>query len=216
MVRRTYQQPDCGLAVALDVLGERWTILILRELLLGPQRYTDLCDALDGLSTNLLTERLRHLEQVGVVCRVDLPPPAASSVYELTTLGIQLEPTLLELARWGCHFTSDARFHPRTAAFAMLMQYDAGQRGRSGITDAGPCRFEIEGHCLTAEIHEGRLATRPHPLGHPKAILSTDAGTYDDLLSGRLELAMAITTGRASILGDQAEIEHILEAVRIA
>src|ERR671915_2625434 len=100
-MRRSYQQ-YCAVAKALDVVGERWTLLILRDLVhLGPRRYTDLLHALPGIGTNLLAARLRALEEAGVVRRRRLPPPAASTVYELTEYGAGLDEAVYALARWG-------------------------------------------------------------------------------------------------------------------
>ena len=103
MSNRSYNQ-YCGLAYALDRIGERWTILIIRELITGPRRFTDLLDGLPGISTNLLAERLKDLEQQGMIWRRKLPPPAGTAVYELTELAKTLEPTLLELGKWGSQF----------------------------------------------------------------------------------------------------------------
>src|SRR3954467_13504421 len=100
MTTRSYNQ-YCGLSYALDKVGERWTLLIVRELVAGPRRFTDLMDGLCDISTNLLTERLKSLEQDGLVRRRPLLPPAASVVYELTPVGHALEKTLLELGKWG-------------------------------------------------------------------------------------------------------------------
>lgn len=96
MTSRSYNQ-YCGLAYALDIVGERWTILIIRELFAGPRRFTDLMEGLPGISTNLLGERLKRLEQQRIIKRRTLPPPAGSTVYELTALEQGLETTLLEL-----------------------------------------------------------------------------------------------------------------------
>ncbi len=91
----------CAMAHALDLVGDRWALLIVRELMRGPQRYTDLVDRLPGIGTNILAARLRDLEHHGVVLRRTLPPPAASKVYDLTDYGRQLRPALRELALWG-------------------------------------------------------------------------------------------------------------------
>src|SRR4051812_18714984 len=103
MKDRSYNQ-FCALAYALDIIGERWTLLIIRELLAGPRRFKDLIDGLPEISTNLLSERLKNLEQQGVIQRRVLPPPAGSSVYELTTVGLALEKAVLELGKWGSQF----------------------------------------------------------------------------------------------------------------
>src|SRR5918911_4085171 len=100
MERRSYRQ-YCGIAPALDLVGERWALLVVRELVLGPKRFSDLREGLPGIATNVLSQRLRELERDGVVVRRRLPPPAASSVYELTDYGQDLVPILLALGRWG-------------------------------------------------------------------------------------------------------------------
>jgi DNA-binding HxlR family transcriptional regulator len=107
MGRREYDQP-CSLACALDQIGERWSLLIVRELMLGPLRFSELDRAVGGAPTDVLTKRLRELEESGVVRRVELDPPASASVYELTALGRELERPLLELGRWGLNFHDPA------------------------------------------------------------------------------------------------------------
>src|SRR6476661_31064 len=97
---RSYDDP-CGIARALDAVGERWSLLVVRELVLGPKRFTDLQHGLPGVSTDILAARLRGLEEAGVVRRAALPPPAAAKVYELTDRGRELEPVLHALGRWG-------------------------------------------------------------------------------------------------------------------
>ena len=99
-MRKRYEQ-YCPVAHALDLVGERWALLVVRELMHGPKRYTDLADALPGIGTNILASRLRDLEAGGVVSKRTLPPPAASRVYELTEYGRELRPALRELALWG-------------------------------------------------------------------------------------------------------------------
>src|SRR5689334_24950673 len=107
MNNRTYNQ-YCGLAYALDIVGERWTLLIVRELVAGPRRFKDLLEGLPGVSTNLLAERLKGMEQQGLIRRRRLAPPAGSAVYELTAIGQALEPMLIELGRWGSQFVPPA------------------------------------------------------------------------------------------------------------
>jgi DNA-binding HxlR family transcriptional regulator len=103
MTRRQYGQA-CSVAGALDRIGERWSLLIVRELLLGPMRFSDLARAVGGAPTDVLTKRLRDLEQDGIVHRCELDPPASAVAYELTELGRELDRPLLELGRWGLNF----------------------------------------------------------------------------------------------------------------
>src|SRR5437763_15979991 len=108
MTRRSYSQ-YCAVARGLDVIGDRWMLLIVRDLLLGPKRYTDLLDGLPGIGTNLLALRLREMEQAGLVERAVLPPPVGSAVYQLTAAGRALAPVMVSLGRWGARFLGEPR-----------------------------------------------------------------------------------------------------------
>jgi DNA-binding HxlR family transcriptional regulator len=101
-VAKNYEQ-YCPVAHALELVGERWSLLIVRELLKGPKRYTDLADALPRIGTNVLAARLKDLEACGVIAKRRLPPPTPAQVYELTPYGVALRPVVRELARWGLH-----------------------------------------------------------------------------------------------------------------
>lgn len=127
---RTYGQ-YCALAKALDVVGERWSLLVVRELLLGERRYTDLLAGLPGISTDMLATRLRNLEEAEVIARRVLPPPAASTVYELTPAGRELEPAILALARWGLDRIGEKKrgetFRIEWAELMLRTMFDAEQ-----------------------------------------------------------------------------------------
>src|SRR5438105_13791967 len=101
--RRSYDQ-YCAVARGLDVIGDRWTLLLVRDLLLGPKRYKDLLSGLPGIGTNLLAARLKELEAAGLIERTGLPPPAGSAVYQLTETGQASETVMTALARWGARF----------------------------------------------------------------------------------------------------------------
>ena len=105
-LKRSYGQ-WCGIARALDIVGERWSLLIVRNLLVGPKRYRDLLDGLPGIGTNLLARRLRDLEGYGVVERAKLPAPASATVYQLTRKGLELEPVVLALGSWGWEYLGE-------------------------------------------------------------------------------------------------------------
>lgn len=201
MSKRTYDQPTCGLATALDLLGERWTLLIVRELLLGPQRYSDLQHSLPGLGTNLLAERLRHLESIGVVRRTQLPPPAASAVYELTELGCELEDVVIGLARWGSRFTCEPceqTFDPRRQAFAMFARLD---RVAARHVDE-MYEYRIGEHVITAHVTRGTVTATPAIGRRPDAVLTTDTQGFCELFErGRPPEELA-SEGRLQIEGD--------------
>jgi len=145
---KSYKQ-YCGLARALDIVGERWTLLIVRELLPGGRRYTDLLHALPGLTTNLLARRLRHLEEQGVVVREPLPPPARATVYALTPLGRQLEPAILALGRFGSRWLTQPRPDDHLAIRPMMVSLQRRYTGGMApvvialVADGAPYRLEV-------------------------------------------------------------------------
>jgi DNA-binding HxlR family transcriptional regulator len=118
---KTYNDP-CGVARALDLVGERWALLIIRELLLGPKRFSDLSRGLPGISQNVLSQRLRGLEHAGIVRRGRLGPPAGVSAYELTDLGARLEPVLLALAGWGSRLPLEVSAELSTDALILALR----------------------------------------------------------------------------------------------
>src|SRR3954470_22099333 len=125
-VKRTYGD-RCGIARALDVVGDRWALLVVRELLLGPKRFTDLRAGLPNLGPDVLAQRLRELEANGVVQRRTLAPPASSRVYELTDWGRGLEPVILDLGRWGSQTglpSGGARLGPDSTVLALKTMFD--------------------------------------------------------------------------------------------
>ena len=155
-VTRSYKQ-YCGIARALDLIGERWALLVIRELVFGPKRFTDLRQGLPGIATNVLSQRLRQLELGGVVARRRLPPPAASSVYELTEYGRELVPIMLELGRWGARTmgerSSEQTLRPEWLAVALKAYYrPEAARGVSATV-----RFDLDGAHFTVSLARGRL-----------------------------------------------------------
>jgi DNA-binding HxlR family transcriptional regulator len=153
-VPRLYDDP-CGLARALDLVGERWALLIVRELLLGPKRFTDLRRGLTGASQSMLTARLSELEQVGVLRRRRLGPPVSAWVYELTVWGHELAPALEHLARWGSRspLTSTRELSVDAMALALRTTFDSAAAGDLRIR----CRLRLDGDDLLLTIHDGRL-----------------------------------------------------------
>src|ERR671923_1550635 len=123
MANRRKYGDRCGVARALDLIGERWALLVVRELLLGPKRFTDLREGLPHVSPDVLSQRLRELERDGIVARRTLAPPAGSKVYELTDRGRELEPVILALGRWGSSEpfpSADAKLGPDSVVIALL------------------------------------------------------------------------------------------------
>ena len=180
MGRREYDQP-CGLACALDQIGERWSLLIVRELLLGPLRFSELAQSIGGAPTDVLTKRLRSLEEAGVVRRVELDPPAAATAYELTELGMGLERPLLELSRWGLHFqdlASVAEMPPSSlpTALRIVLRPRRGDRLTVGLHTGGrDYGLRIGGGWI--EASRGRMEEADLMLtGTPWQVLATVIG----------------------------------------
>ena len=155
--RRTYND-WCGIARALDVIGERWALLVVRELLLGPKRFTDLRAGLPGISPDVLAQRLRELEAADVVRRATLPPPAATRVYELTEHGAALRPVLVALGRWGSAAPlppAEATFGPDAMVLALVTMFDASVAGDLDAT----YEVVLDGQRFAVRVTAGELTT---------------------------------------------------------
>src|SRR5581483_6905736 len=149
--RRSYNQ-YCSVARALDVVGERWTLLIVRDLLLGPRRYKDLLESLPGIGTNLLADRLKELEHEGIVRRTVLPPPAGSTVYELTETGQELEPVIAAMGRWGARFLGAPRSADRfpTSAYFVALRVLFQPEAAAGRNES--YALWLEGHVYEVRV----------------------------------------------------------------
>jgi DNA-binding HxlR family transcriptional regulator len=205
---RTYGD-GCGVAHALDLVGERWALLVVRELLLGPKRFTDLRGGLRGASPNVLAQRLRELEQTGVVQRRRLPPPAGSSVYELTEWGRELEPIVLSLGSWGVRspsFPDDAAVGVDSVAIALRSLFDPdaaeGLHARYELR-LGEDRFQVQ-------IAAGTIHVDRRQADDPDAIIETDVGTFREVLWSGRGLADALRAGDMTIDGDRTAVTRLV------
>jgi DNA-binding HxlR family transcriptional regulator len=201
MTQHRYQQ-FCALARALDVAGDRWTLLIVRELAPGPRRFTDLLDGLPGISRNLLTGRLRALERDGILARQELPPPAARQVYELTDDGRDLAVAMAPLIAWGARRIGDRKpgesFRARWPAVAMAGLAD--REAARGVSETyqylvGESAFHFIVDDGSVELHDGRAQD-------PAVTLTTDEETWADIVSGKLRSSSAAATGALTVAGD--------------
>lgn len=209
--RRTYDD-GCAAAHALDLVGERWTLLVVRELLLGPKRFTDLRAGLPGASPNVLTGRLRELEEAGVVRRRKLPPPAASRVYELTEWGMDLEPVIIRLGRWGvrspCRSRDgrDGALGVDSLILSFGTMFDA--RAAEGLVASYELGFGEER--FRAEVADGRFEVERGSLDRPDVIVETDSGTLGGLVYAGRGLAEAPSCGDVRVEGDKTAVERFL------
>ena len=207
--KRSYGEA-CRFAHALDLVGERWALLVVRELLLGPKRFTDLRHGLPKASTNILAERLRELERGGVVRKRKLPPPIAASVYELTEWGEELEPVVTRLGAWGAR----SPFPPQSAeigtdsiVLALRSLFDA--EAAAGVELAFELR--LEGESFRVEVSDGELElTRGEAKEGRDGAIETDPGSFAALLAGQLELEPAIASGAVRVEGDRRRAARFL------
>jgi DNA-binding HxlR family transcriptional regulator len=206
---RTYGD-GCGIAHALDLVGERWALLVVRELLLGPKRFTDLRDGLPKASPNVLSQRLRELEEADIVQRRKLPPPAGAWVYDLTDWGRELKPIAISLGTWALRsptFPADAPVGTDSVMLALGTFFDAEAAG--DLT----ARYELR---LGENAFSVRVADRGIEVDRgaavaPDAILETDAATLSALIWERRELAEALRAGEVRIEGDQRSVTRFLK-----
>jgi DNA-binding HxlR family transcriptional regulator len=200
----------CGIARALDIVGERWALLVVRELVFGPKRFVDLHRGLSGVSHNVLSQRLRELEDAGVIIRRVLGPPAGSRVYELTPRGRELEPVLLALGRWGSPVppatTSATELSTDALAFALKTTFDSAAAGDLRA------RFQLRpGHdAFHAEVADGRLSIGRGEVHDATAALACDVRTLQDLVFGGRDLDDAVQARDAAVLGDASALQRFL------
>jgi DNA-binding HxlR family transcriptional regulator len=199
----------CRLASALDVVGERWALLVVRELLLGPKRFTDLRRGLPGASTNILSERLRELEAAGVVRRRRLLPPAPAWVYELTDWGTELEPVVTSLGAWGARSPippEHERIGVDSIVLALRSLFD---RDAAGGLDAS-YELRLGGEAFRVTVAGGELELGRGEVEDPAVAIATDPATLGAVLTRQLELQVAIEAGALSVEGTRREAERFL------
>lgn len=211
MQNRSYNQ-FCGLAYALDIVGERWTLLILRELLPGPRRFKDLIDGLPGISTNLLAERLKSLEQQGMLRRRVLPPPAGSTVYELTELAQGLEPMMIELGKWGSQFappTPEGATVLRPGSYLLTTKtFFRPERARDVDQTYA---LHIDNEVLMVHISKGEIRIWQGQETNADLVVHTTIGAYLALLRRQIQPRDALAQGLVQIEGDLATLEQFLD-----
>jgi DNA-binding HxlR family transcriptional regulator len=198
---RSYHQ-YCALAKALDVVGDRWTLLIVRELLVGPRRYGELQEGLPGIASNLLAARLRHLEDSGVVARTD------EGGYELTTWGGHLAESMQALVRWGASLMDvqeeDDAFQSQWLALPIETIFGGVNADRPPFV----AEIRVGGPPVTLESAHGRVHCRPGPAAAPDLVVTGPADAIIGLLSGRLDRRAAEGQG-VSVLGDAETLARL-------
>ncbi|MCF3933038.1 helix-turn-helix transcriptional regulator [Acuticoccus sp. M5D2P5] len=201
---KRHYRDACAAAHALDLVGERWSLLVMREMMTGPKRFSDIKAALPGVSANILSQRLQHLEGIGVVERGALPPPAASKVYGLTPWGYQAEPILREMGRWAARSPLHDPTLPFSSASLLLSlrtMFDAARAEAAGIDarigfQAGHERFL--GHLSPRGIEIG-----PGDLSQAEAVIEGEAEAIAAAIYAGMPLATLETAKRIVVTGDR-------------
>jgi DNA-binding HxlR family transcriptional regulator len=191
---RSYGQ-YCALAKALDVVGDRWTLLIVRELAVqGPSRYTDLRHGLPGIATNMLVDRLREMEENGIVQREDAPPPVATALFSLTDRGKELMPVLFALGRWGVPIMGE-RGDDEWRGY--WLKYPLEELFTDAEPDQPPVTLELQtgDGPVTVETDDGRIRVRPGAAADPDAVVSGDPEDVIELLRGATDVRAARRQG---------------------
>jgi DNA-binding HxlR family transcriptional regulator len=208
---RTYGEA-CSAAHALDLVGERWALLVVRELLLGPKRFTDLRAGMPHASRNVLSQRLRELDRTGVVRRRKLGPPASSWVYELTEWGLELEPVLRHLARWGGR--SPLRDLAAGASVdALLLALRSNFDPDAAGTLRASYALGIGEHTIAISVDHEHLTVVRGDAHEPDAIIETDAPTLASLITHRQRLDEVMVTDQLTLTGDVNAVERLIDAI---
>lgn len=206
---KTYHQ-FCGVARALDLLGERWTLLIIRDLLLGPLRFSDLLELESGIGPNLLSQRLKRLEAEGVVESRQLAAPARARVYALTAWGQSLEPVVLGLGRFGAERLGmpgpEDRIHFGWAIFSF-------QRRFTGATGAGAVTLVAEGQPFWVRFDEATIDVGRGEGGPADAVLTGERPGFAGWLSGAKPLAALLDAGLLTLEGERDVIQTLAAAI---
>lgn len=209
---RSYGQ-YCGVARALELIGERWALLIVRDLILGPKRFTDLRLGLPRIPTNVLTTRLKELEESGVVQRRALPRPAASVVYELTDYGLQLEDIVLRLGAWGVQSMGEPKPEDiLTADGAVLALRTAVHRELLDSSERLGYQLRIGEVLVYALLVDGELRAGAGPLADPDLVIAmADFGTFKPLLTRQLDPVGSVADGTVQLVGDVTLLPRFID-----
>jgi DNA-binding HxlR family transcriptional regulator/putative sterol carrier protein len=210
---RSYGQ-FCGVARALELVGERWALLIVRDLLVGPRRFTDLRHGLPRIPTNVLSERLKELEASGIVRRRALPRPAASVVYELTEYGGQLDDVLMRLGLWGAQSLGEPRPGEILTTDSMVMALRATFVPEAAQDVRVSFELRLGDVVIHARVDGGKVAVAAGALADADLVIAAGPGVKD-LMTGALSPAEAIDSGHVRLIGEASLLDRFVELFHI-
>lgn len=196
----------CPVAHALDQVGDRWELLIVRELMLGQRRYTDLADALPGIGSNILTSRLRDLEAAGIVRKTKLPPPWAVTVYELTARGRELDAVLRSLAQWGARSLGAPDAGDCWSMYAVHVRF----RPEAAVDGVYEIRF-IDGETISLRVEQGELVAMKLPAEQPDLVVEAQPEALHALIQGTASMQASLGDGGMRLLvGTEKELADLV------
>lgn len=204
--RRRYDD-GCAVAQALDVVGERWALLIVRDLLLGPKRFTDLLAGLPGASSDVVTQRLRDLAEAGVVRRRRLPPPASAWVYELTRWGAELEQVVLGLAGWA-HSSSRMRYDLPLGADSLLLSLKMLFDGDLAEGMSANIGLQIGDERFAIRVANSQMSVARGEGDNPDAVIDTDTATLLSIVRAEQSVDDALAGGRLRLRGNRSVVDN--------
>lgn len=207
--QKRHFEDACGLAHGLDLVGERWALLILRELLLGPRRFSDLRTALPGLSANVLTQRLGELQERHIVERVQLPPPANVQLYGLTDWGREAEPMILAMAKWAYRSPTHDRMLPLSGVAMLLslkINLDPAKAGDLALSVG----FDIAGTPYRGTLAAGAFTAAAGEIPAPDLFYAGTARGLAARFYGKAPLALLGQSGVLTMRGDEALEERFV------
>lgn len=204
--RRSYQDA-CAAAHGLDLIGERWALLVVRELMLGPKRFTDLRTGLSGISANVLTQRLTELEEAAVVRRRKLPPPASAWIYELTEWGYELEPVIMALGRWASRSPGLYRDVPM-GVDSLILSFRTMFSPEAARGLAICLELRLGDDRFTAAVTDGVLRAERGSPERPDAVVTADPSALAAVVYAGRDLDAFLQTGAIRVEGDRAALER--------
>jgi len=210
---RTYGQ-YCGLAYALELVGEKWALLIVRDLILGPKRFTDLRRSLPRIPSNVLSARLKALEQTGIVRRRLLPRPRTGVVYELTEYGSELEDVVLRLGLWGARSLGEPRAEEIVTSDSLMLALRATFRPEAARELRASFELRLGPIVIHARVNKGTLEVAEGPLRDADLSLETDLAIRS-LMSGELSPDEAIKSGRVRVTGNRDLLTRFVDVFHI-
>lgn len=209
VAEKRWYDDACGTALALEFLGERWSMLIVRELMLGPRRFGELKADLMGISANVLTQRLESLERANILTRRRLPPPANVQVYELTPWGYESEPIFQTMGRWATRSPSHDPTLPLSPVSAMLSLRTMIDPGRPDIRMTVGFRFP--GASFVGVLDQHDLAITPGDTDGADVVFETDPTRFVSLVYGKWPFAESEAEGRLRLTGDRAKAQQFVD-----